>query len=1205
MSSISWKIPASGTWSLATNWASTAVPGAADAAVIAGNGSAAGYAVTIDAPAALAGLTLADSSATLAVGGVLSVAGTIALGAGTLALTSSLSGGTLAQTGGHFTSFGGTLSHVTVQGTLSLAADRLQSLHIAGGITFASNAVLNDGIALLLDDAKTNFDNVTVNFTGGLGIGITGTGTQALVLGPQFISNDVAGGTISVVAGVTNAGTILAAKSGSNFAINTKVFTNSGTVAVSNGDKFYIGGHDDLLTSGKIVNTGSISATGSATLLVLDANATSQFGRVAVSNGATLELIGGSTYRNSGTNRFSIPGSLTYAGGVLALGGTLTNSGTIVTSAAVTGVIDQAGATGVAITGGTVVDAAGLLRVASLRDVTYRGTLNAALDFSSAISLLGTTTLTDTTGTGAGALVISGVLATVLLDGSAAFPYGGRISFAGAYETLSLTGTTLDNVQIAIGTGAQSVEINGGTLAHDLTLGSRTLIADYGGNHTFAIGTVAIKGKGGGSLTNNGTIIAASAANTMTLLAEGSFTNTGTIAISNGETLKIMPHGAFTNTGVISVTGTGSVLALDPGSFAPGNAISITNGAELDIFVGNKAGAYQNSGINTLSVAGAISNAGGTVALGGTITNTGTLITSAALIGASASVVGGTVIDASGRFAVGGDLTNVTYRGAINLTSLNDTLSLHGTDTFAGAVGGTPGVINITGVFSALSVAGGSVINLGTAAPGGAGTINLTGTNAVLNVKAATVASTTVLDNAVINFGSSAGGAASLAISARSNLTLGKHLNLAEQAAGANGAILFFAGTGCNFVNNGTISLSGNASTLTARAFFQTNTSYGLLSNAGTIAISNAATFAVTTANFSSAGLVNISGSQSALDLRAAIGFKNLAASTLTGGTYALSAGGVLQLQTGTHIATLAADITLNGAGTAVQAQTSASSTSQVTLETTLASISAKGALRVLGGRGYTATTAIANSGIVQLGGGVFATGAVSVAATGVVLGYGRVTGAIADGGRIEAQGGTLVIAQSIGGAGMLQIDSGATLVLAGSAASGLSVAFTGTGDTLKLDQAAGFAAKISGFAATDRLDLSGITATSASVTGTLLTISESNGSSLTLTLAAPLSGVSLAVSGDGAGGSFITANTAAMRFVAGTTALATVLAQPSLGDLAATLPVIGHVHDVAVHPTGVITAGLLHAPGYDPVGLYSVHQHDSFYPVLHTLHAG
>src|SRR5439155_773494 len=114
-------------------------------------------------------------------------------------------------------------------------------------------------------------------------------------------------------------------------------------------------------------------------------------------------------------------------------------------------------------------------------------------------------------------------------------------------------------------------------------------------------------------------------------------------------------------------------------------------------------------------------------------------------------------------------------------------------------------------------------------------------------------------------------------------------------------------------------------------------------------------------------------------------------------------------------------------------------------------------------------------------------------------------------------------LTSAVSGSGALKVDAGATLELGAAVGANNAVVFNGAASTLKLDQPAGLHAPISGFGFGDLIDLTGINAVSASLTGSTLTISKSDSTTLSLTLSGNYAGRVFGVQSDGAGGSFVT----------------------------------------------------------------------------------
>ena len=128
----------------------------------------------------------------------------------------------------------------------------------------------------------------------------------------------------------------------------------------------------------------------------------------------------------------------------------------------------------------------------------------------------------------------------------------------------------------------------------------------------------------------------------------------------------------------------------------------------------------------------------------------------------------------------------------------------------------------------------------------------------------------------------------------------------------------------------------------------------------------------------------------------------------------------------------------------------------------------------------------------------------------------------MSDAGTIEAQGGLLDISGAQTGGGALTIDAAATLELGGAASGAIGFA-AGGNSTLKLDAFTGVTGAISGFAAGDTIDLTGVTATSDQYASGILTLFNGGTTLGALKIAGTYAKDIFALSGDGAGGADLT----------------------------------------------------------------------------------
>jgi hypothetical protein len=405
-----------------------------------------------------------------------------------------------------------------------------------------------------------------------------------------------------------------------------------------------------------------------------------------------------------------------------------------------------------------------------------------------------------------------------------------------------------------------------------------------------------------------------------------------------------------------------------------------------------------------------------TLALGNTLTvNAGTLS-----LNNGGTISGGTIVPSGGsELFNGGTLKAVTYQGPLNLNATN-VLSVTGGITVENTNGTTPGTINVTGqnsdiLFDDVQTVNNVVLNLGASSP-----------SAFFDVTA--VANTTA------------------------TLTLGSNFTFNQVS---NNAGIFIDSIASGIVNDGTFNATF-AGPPASTALLLTATSNDFFTNNGTINVGNGDNFSL---------------SQVTLD--------NINNHTITGGAYDVFNLGTLNLGTnevsGTSstITTDAADITLDGAGSLITTSAGNSIDGQLT------SITTAGQLHIIGGRNFSTSAGLTDSGLFQLGGGTI-TGALTVASGGLLSGFGTVSPGVQNGGSIDASGGLLTLSVGPSGSGTLAADGGATLEIG--TGSSENFRFNATNATLKLDDPSHYGGTLFGVAGGVTLDLVGESVSSASI---------------------------------------------------------------------------------------------------------------------------
>jgi predicted Zn-dependent protease len=375
----------------------------------------------------------------------------------------------------------------------------------------------------------------------------------------------------------------------------------------------------------------------------------------------------------------------------------------------------------------------------------------------------------------------------------------------------------------------------------------------------------------------------------------------------------------------------------------------------------------------------------------------------------------------------------------------------------------------------------------------------------------------------------------------------GTQTNSFVPADSANSYANLSIGNGGTFAGAGAISAFG---TVTNAGMIRGDVAQGSLIlapvefiNAGTVLAANGADVEIYTPAFGNLAGDTLSNGTYVVE----------APATVVGQSFVPSALTLIGTAGTTNFGTLQANVTLDGYGSSIvgYAYDTATSTS---IETFLTEIGANGTLDLAGGRGfYTPSTPLSVDGSLILSGGTLTDGGLTVQPDGTLLGFGTVESTVQNSGVIEARDGTLTLAGGVTDGGTLIADAGATLALSGSfliasivddgtieagpglldiarpvtgsggflieggiqigggetatvgttttlelgGASSAAVAFNGAGAVLRLDSPLAFTGTISGFGVdlgtgtSDVIDLRGITADHASLSGHVLLVSE------------------------------------------------------------------------------------------------------------------
>ena len=239
----------------------------------------------------------------------------------------------------------------------------------------------------------------------------------------------------------------------------------------------------------------------------------------------------------------------------------------------------------------------------------------------------------------------------------------------------------------------------------------------------------------------------------------------------------------------------------------------------------------------------------------------------------------------------------------------------------------------------------------------------------------------------------------------------------------------------------------------------------------------------------------------------------------------AASAGGILTL--GSSFFTNAGALGIGNGGNVMFAGVSMQNTGNISLN--------GGSSLMLSLLGYyeapnAGATVFTNSGTIKMlggalqeltGNGLFPSVAIVNAQGGLIQGLGNVLTPVVNDGTIEGKyGPNLTVSGAISGSGVLQVDQGCVLEMASTVSSGQTVTFTGTNETVRIDNPAAFAAAVANFASGDNLDMAGTPINTVAVSAGTLVLGTGYGQ-FKLDTTAPIGG-EVSVGADTHGGDLV-----------------------------------------------------------------------------------
>ena len=482
----------------------------------------------------------------------------------------------LVVTGGGAEIIGGG-NTLTSNGTLALSATggaTLNNVTLATDLTVSGFAIPQNGLTLAQNATTANNATLTLGTSADLRYNGTQTlgGTGNLVFGgtgTTYLYRQTAGTTLTIGSGITVSGSGTGNASLGYYADETIDFR--GTLNASVGGKtWYLGG---------INNTGNINV-GAGTVNMDSISGTSTWmntgavGKGFTVSGGILNL--GDSFTTTGIGR------ITRTGGTVNITGTLDNSGQTldIGAAGPFGAGGLSSLTGI-IANGTIVSNDGTLLNSSSGDLNGI-TIGSNLGFSA-----GTTHLTN------GLLLASGVTVN---KGSSTWYFGS----GGTQNLTTVAGTATIN-----STGAEFTPV--GALPGRRCRSAAALPCR--GSGTLGDSSAA-------TIVNNGTLIANTAAQTLTINPTN-LTNNGTLRVTAG-TLNLAATN-WTNSATGSIEAQGGTLTLGGINLGNSGALSLSAGATFNfggtVTLGS-LGSFSRAAGSTVNLTGTLNLGGGTLDIG-------------------------------------------------------------------------------------------------------------------------------------------------------------------------------------------------------------------------------------------------------------------------------------------------------------------------------------------------------------------------------------------------------------------------------------------------------------------------------------------------------------------------------------------------------------------------------------------------------------